>query len=504
MSKPAIQSRTLQDWLKQLDSPLLPATNSSVQAMREAFADSTRSIRELADLIQECPALALSVLREANRPGTVELEQAESLEAAISRLGIARCETLLKRLPAVDEAQIAQALRQIQLISQHASRQANGLFGARLARLWHEIHWGSLLFLAPVWALLAAHPELLETWQQRVLLKREAAHKVERELLGVPLLQLCLALSEHWHLPLWVSQSWRLLLKDRRLLVKALRIARDNEHPLQQQHCLDDDKQLQRWLTQPANSLLLANALAITAHHAWDSRHNLRWQMLTGLICQIPREQVQQQLHHNAVSSAQQHARPGLWHPAQALLWPDWRVSHIRAERPAEVDRLAQWRQHCRQLLAQPSAFTNVLQLTHCANQALASAGMQRVLLLLTDRQHSRLQAQQQTGLDKVALTLTLYPQQSELLRRLLSAPRQLRISPSNMAQFSALLPGSLKGLFPSEHLLLRSLASNNHVVMLLVADFAGHSFSDTQIEQFSKTCQCIERALSSFAQRQR
>ncbi|MBE0739287.1 hypothetical protein IH731_27555, partial [Escherichia coli] len=50
---------------------------------------------------------------------------------------------------------------------------ASGLFGARLARLWQEIHWGSLLTMAPVWALANARPQLLEQWQQRVLVQGE-------------------------------------------------------------------------------------------------------------------------------------------------------------------------------------------------------------------------------------------------------------------------------------------------------------------------------------------
>jgi hypothetical protein len=145
-----------------------------------------------------------------------------------------------------------------------------------------------------------------------------------------------------------------------------------------------------------------------------------------------------------------------------------------------------------------------VLQLTACANQALQACGMQRVLVLLSDRNHSRLVAQQHSGLDPAASQLSLDPQQSQVLRRLLSAPAQLRLSPANVAQFSALLPGSLKSLFPSEHLLIRSIASNNRVVMLVFADQNGRPLGDALVQGFGKTVQCIERALASFASRAR
>lgn len=504
MPKPTHYPRTLTDWLKQLDSQLLPASSESLQRVRRALADSNRSVRDLAELMQNCPALALSVLREANRKSTGLNEQTESLEAAISRLGLKRTEELLERLPALPEQELPKALRQIQLISQHASQQANGLFAGRLARLWQEVHWGSLLFLAPIWTLLAAHPELFEVWEQRVLVKGEPAAKVEQELLGVPLLHLCLKLSEQWHLPEWITQGYRLLVNDRRLLVKALHIARDNLHPLHQQQYLDADSNLRRWLTQPANSILLANGIAFSAHYAWNSQHSLRWQRLTGLFMQLPLDDMQQLIHQQAASSARQNPAADLWHPAQALLWP-WDARHLRTtvEQP-KVAVVSEWHQQCAQLLAQPSAFTNVLQLTACASQALQACGMQRVLIMLADRNHTRLIAQQQSGLDKAAASLSLDPQQSQVLRRLLSTPGQLRLSPANIAQFSAMLPGTVKSLFPSEHLLIRSIASNNRVVMLTFADQGGQPLSDASVQGFGKTVQCIERALASFANRGR
>ncbi|MBS7662228.1 HDOD domain-containing protein [Pseudomonas lalucatii] len=500
--------RSIDAWLKQLDRQPLPVPLDSHQRACRALADSRRSLREIADLMQGCPALALCVLREANRKSGGLSEPAESLEAAITRLGLRRTEELLQRQPTLPAGEVPLALRQIQLISLHASQQANGLFAGRLARLWQEIHWGSLLFLAPLWSLLNARPELFEAWEQRVLIGGEPAQRVEQELLGVPLLQLCLALVESWRLPDWIVQGYRLLTQDRRLLVKALHIARDNEHPLHQQQLLDAEPQLRRWLTLPGNCIVLANGLALSAHYAWNSPHSLRWQRLTGLYLQLPLAEVQQQIHQHAAQSARQHASSGLWHPAEALLWPP-QARHLQAPAPAaalpppahtgEVD---EWRHLCTQLLARPSAFNNLEQLGACARQALQACGMQRVLLLLADRSHSRLRALQHAGLEPAASDLILEAQHSQVLRRLLEAPGQLRLNPGNIAQYSALLPGALKALMPSEHLLLRSLACNGRVALLLVADRSGGAFSETRLQAFGKTAQCIERALASFAKR--
>ncbi|WP_282338694.1 HDOD domain-containing protein [Pseudomonas sp. PS02288] len=498
--------RTLEGWLKQLDDIRLPIPAGHHRQVSLALSDNQRSLREIADLIEDSPALALAVLREANRRTGALGEPAESLEQALTRLGLKRAEELLQRLPAVDERQIPQSLRQMQLIGQHASQQASGLFGARLARLWQEIHWGSLLFLSPLWPLLVAHPTLFATWERRVLGQHEPASKVERDLLGVPAVRLCQALAEHWRLPAWIVQGYRLLGNDRRLLVKALHIARENAHPLHQQQLLDADPPLRRWLTQPSNTVLLANGLALSAHDAWDSPHSLRWQRWAGLYLQIPLDELQQAIHQQAAASARLHrCDADLWHPARALIWP-WQARRLQ-QAPAQAaapkaEQLAEWRRQCGYLLAEPSGFANLQQLLATAGVALKACGMRRGMLLLVDRSHQRLTVQQTFGLPRDAGQLNLAPANSQVLQRLVSAPGQLRLNPQNSAQYAALIPGGLKTLFSGEHLLLCSIAYNGKVALLLALDQDGLPFADVTLQAFGKTVQCIERALASFARR--
>ncbi len=494
--------RTIPTWIKALDDAPLPAFAGVHGKVRLALRDSSKSMRQIAELIQDSPVLALRFIQEANR-GIGDSQPAESLEVALSRIGLQRAEALLARIPAMEAADMPQPLRQLVLISRHASQQANGLFAARLARLWQDIHWGSLLFLSPAWALIGAYPHLLDSWEQRVLVKGEPASRVERELLGVSLLELCLRLAEHWRLPDWIIQGYRLLGTDRRRLIKALHIAHDNEHPLHQQQMLDADPDLRRWLTLPSNTIVLANGLALSSHHSWSGVHSLRWQRLAGLYLQVSLADLQQMVHQQAATSAREIGRTDLWHPAQGLLWPTGtRFQVLRAAPVASDADLAEWREHCRRLLSEPTPFSNVLQLTATASQALACAGMQRTLVLLFDRKQNRLVAQQSAGLPSDAARLTLTPEQSQIVRRLLEKPAQLRLQPANMAQFSALLPGSLKALFSGEHLLLRSLGIDGRVLMLVVSDQNGAPFSDTTLQTFAKTTQCIERALATFSRR--
>ncbi len=499
---------SLNSWLKELDGVRLPISTDEHRHALQTLRDPRRSLGEIAQTLLASPSLALLVMRAANRSNSSLSDPAANLEVALSRLGLQSAENLLNQLTPVALEAIPLELRQLQLLSQHAAQQASGLFGARLARLWHDINCSSLLFLAPIWTLVARYPTLFRAWEQRVLVKGEPASKVEQELLGVPLLQISLALAEKWRLPEWVLLAYRLLLKDRRLLVKALRIANAQAQPQLQQPLLDDDSALRRGLMLPSNSILLANGLAVSAHQAWSCPNTLRWQQLTGLYLQLSVDDLQQQVHQQAVNSVQQHSSADLWHPAQALLWP-WTTQHLQLAQPQTApapasSEVAVWRKHCSQLLSEPSPFSNLQQLTHCISAALHASGMQRLLLLLADRNHSRLVSQQSLGLEPSATGLILDPSQSQVLRQLLNKPAQLRLTPANIAQYSALLPGSLKSLFPSEHLILRSIANQERVAMLLVVDQCGHAFSEITLQAFAKTVQCIERGLASFAKRAR
>ena len=502
---PSVRPFSLAAWIKRLDDVLLPVPQASHDRVSKAIRDNRSSLRDIAELMQSSPALVLSVMREANSHTQGSLaEPAENLEVALNRLGLKRAEELLARLPSVPAQEIPVALRQLLLVSQHASQQANGLFGSRLARLWQDIHWGSLLFLSPLWPMAVAYPKLLEEWELRVIHKGQSAREVEQELFGVRLLDLCVGLTEAWHLPIWVSQGYNLLLNEQRLLVKALHIAREDD-PLRHQQLLDAEPNLRRWLNQPANTVLLANGLAMSAQESWTCPHTERWQYLTALYLQQPLGEVQQQVHQQAVTSARTTVMPDLWHPALSLIWP-WHVQKIHRgllpAPPPTAEALAIWRKRCTELLVEPSRFANAMHLTTCAKEALVASGMQRVMLLMTDRAQSTLRVHQVDGLPKDAANLSLDVVHSTLLQRLLEKSAQVRLNPDNHAQFSALLPPILRRLFNGEHLLLRSLSCNGKVVMLMVADQGGGPFSETTVQAFGKTAQCIEKALHCFTNR--
>ncbi|MFB4391589.1 MULTISPECIES: HDOD domain-containing protein [unclassified Pseudomonas] len=502
---PAQTPSSLDAWVKLLDGVRVPVPKESYDSVMAAIRDSRSSLRDIAELMQDSPSLVLCVMREANHPANASQAQpAESLEVALNRLGLTRIAEMLGRLPVMPGDDFPPVLRQFLLISQHATQQANGLFASRLARLWQEIHWGSLLFLSPLWAMALAYPKLLDAWELRVIHKGEEAAQVEHELFGVRVMQLCQVVAEHWRLPGWVTQGYRLLLEEREQLAQVLLIAREQD-ALTQQHLLDEAPALRRWFNQPPNTVLLANGLALSAQVGWDNPHLLRWQLLTALYLQTSLDDVQQQVHQQAAASARHHARHALFHPAEALIWPwNQRRPHpdMLTPPPPPPHDLERWRALCGELLAQPSPFSNAVHLATQARMALQACGLTRIMLLMVDRQQDCLRVQQTTGVPREAAALVLPLAESKLLQRLVSKTGQLRLTPENHAQFAALLPAPLRTLFNGEHLLMRSLAVGEQVLMLAIADQDGRPLADVSVQGFGKTAQCIERALATFANR--
>ena len=66
----------------------------------QAIRDNRSSLRDIAEMIQDSPALALSVIRETNGQAHGRLTTpAENLEVALNRLGVKRTEALLGDCP---------------------------------------------------------------------------------------------------------------------------------------------------------------------------------------------------------------------------------------------------------------------------------------------------------------------------------------------------------------------------------------------------------------------
>lgn len=501
------QKNALDQWIKRLDNTRLPVYEMHRQQALLALQSSTKSLRDIAQIIAQAPTIAFIIMREANRGHSSLAEPVQTLESALSRLGLQRCGNLLRSLKDDQEANIPQALRQVWLIGQHLNIQAVGLFTTRMARLWQEIHWGSLLFLSPTWPLLTRHPELFSEWERRVLGDNEPAEKVERELIGMPLTALCLGLAEHWKLPHWIIEGYKLLNDNPQQLVRALHIARQLDQPLLQQQKLDQLPALNNWLNRPANTLVFTCGLVMAAHNSWGSEQCLRWQRLISLYLKQPLADVQQATHQNAVNHARLQRHNDLWLPAQALLWP-WETQRLRqpeakAKAPApSSENIAQWRIHCAELMRSPSPFINTVQIIQRLSLALQACGMRRICILLIDRQALQAQVNHLHGIKAEQLPQILTLNNTPALTHLLKQSTHLLITDKNAATINPHLPLPLTKLFTHSSWALASASNGKRVVMLIAADQSAADLHPLTVQGFKKTLECLERTLLLFSSR--
>lgn len=504
MPDPSALPRSLDAWLVRLDGAALPLSNRQREQLCQDLRHGTRSLSWIAARVQSSPAATLALLREANRQpagplgGTVE-----HVEGALIRLGLARAEALVQALPERSATTLPAPLLQVLVISQHAQHQAAGLFASRMARMQNEILCASLLFLAPLWALAQACPDLLQRWAARVIGERQPARAVEQELFGVPLHTLCLALAQRWRLPEGVVLGYQALGRDSDSLIRCLRLARRPGHrPLQRLQ--DDAPELLRWLTRPTNSALFANALAWSAQNSWDDARCLRWQRLTALYLNEPLDQLQRRIHALSVDSARLLPAGPAWHPAQALLWPAGTRMPPAPEPPSRLSsffRPEEWRRLCNHFSQQPSAFANLPHLLASAAELLTLCGLQRFALMFTDRQ-GQLIALHQQGLPAGTPRLTADPGRWPLLPQLVTQSVLVPVSPQRNPGLSKKLPPAIRERFDERHLVMRGFALGGRNSLVLIGDQQGMPFSDRQLELLEKTARVIERGLLAFASR--
>lgn len=507
-----------------LNSFVLPIEQNQYARLTSVLDNELMGSHDLTRELLRVPAAALQICRAAGEIARAKDIDILTLEQACNLLGTLRLGNLLRSLPIVERAQLPLAYRQLLSISEHALTQAQGLFANRMARLWHEVSLASLLFLAPCWVLVYQRPELFHAWDARHSERgRAAAHAQPKPLTSAQLMGLIQHLAEDWWLPPWILQGYRSLGSSRRVMVKALHIARDSTHPQQQQALLDADRALSRWLTMPANSLLMANGIALGAHHDWDARHTGRWQQLTALYLGCSLAEAHSDSHINAIQSARsqsQQADPDVWLPAQALIWPTRRRTRPSAVMPADPLATpanspgalreagqpdpAVWRQQCLEMLAQPSAFDSLGELLHSALQAINQGmGHSQCWIALYNGKSKQLVIsanrgfEAQPGLQGLALGNCRDTQWGQWLK---TNPLH-NLNPLRLQGESTLIPATLKTLLGDQGVQLLPLQHRGEIIALLgIQGLSQDALTDEkQRKALLKTAECVYRALINF-----
>jgi hypothetical protein len=185
--------------------------------------------------------------------------------------------------------------------------------------------------------------------------------------------------------------------------VKVLRIARDSEHPLRQQNRLDDDPTLRRWLNQPANTVLLANGLALSAQQAWDSPHSQRWQYLTSLYLQIRWKKCSSSCTSKppTVRAIMPCPTCGTRRSVDLAVGHESHPCRDAAGTSAHRRGPGAMAQAMRRAAGRAEPLHQCHAPDHRCPDALVASGMRRVMILMADRTHANLRVHQTAGCRK-------------------------------------------------------------------------------------------------------
>ena len=506
---------------QKLNATVLPITPAQRKRLLNQLNSEMLSMGELTQEILSVPVAALHICRAAGDAARNRDIDILTLEQACGLLGTQRLGTLLGNIPVLEEEQLPKAYTQLLSISEHAVSQAQGLFSQRIARLWHEMSLATLLFLSPLWALTYNKPYIFDQWDElnRGLLPKHLSKRkvADNTALGFLLVQ---QVAQDWWLPPWILQGYRSLNASRRIMVKALHIARNANNPQEQQAQLDADRELYRWLTQPANSLLMASGIALGSHHNWYAVHTLRWQQLSALFLGCSVAQAQHTSHESAANSARaQHNRsPGQpWLPAMSLPWPaDYAPAVEPAAKPASTPstptppapiRPERWRHLCVTLNTQPSPFTTLPQLLDCALKAMHDGlGLQQCWIALFNGKSQQLVVGAALGFEagQTAVGTKLGNPRDSAWGNWLSSEPCHHLDKERLSSLGPLLPSALKVMAPDSAFELIPMIHKNQVLGLMFACNPGNQRLMDQQRQKAliKTASCAVTGLLNFKQR--
>ncbi|WP_394241522.1 hypothetical protein [Halopseudomonas laoshanensis] len=507
-----------------LNSFVLPIEKNQCLRLTSLLDNELMGITDLTRELLRVPAAALQICRVAGDMARTKDIDILTLEQACNMLGTLRLGNLLRSLPIIEREQMPLAYRQMLSISEHALIQAQGLFANRMARLWHEVSLASLLFLAPCWVLIYHRPELFQVWDARHLEREPTDAQIKPWLLDSShIMGLIQHLAEDWWLPPWILQGYRSLGSSRRVMVKALHIARDSTHPQQQQALLDADRGLSRWLTMPANSLLMANGIALGAHHDWDARHTGRWQQLTALYLGCTLAEAQSASHMNAVESARNQGRhndPDVWLPAQALIWETRSRKRVSLPTPThsagQIDGVgdvhgqtnppdpAIWREQCLKLLGQSGSLASLSDLLHSAIRALNQGlGLNHCWIALYNGKQKQLIVGASAGFNcsSAIQGLALGNCRATQWGQWLKTHTLHNVNAQSLKRDGTLIPATVKSLLGDQCAQLLPLQHRGQVIALLgVQGLQQEDLSnEKQRKALLKTAECIYRALVNF-----
>ncbi|MEE8056444.1 MAG: HDOD domain-containing protein [Pseudomonadales bacterium] len=542
---------SLNGWQNALRQLVLPVDPHVTAAALQKLNSSSGNANNVAQILQDDPALSLLLMHEANTSLTQSGNETHSLSHTLSLLGFPRVATLIRRAPQYDKENFPY-LREYQqqlTISHHAAHQA--VAWAKQNPYWpqDEIFWAALFHRAPLWALWYHAGSQMHQLQQCRANSGGAAHaSTERQVFGTNLQVLCATLSHHWHLPHFTQQSWQPSGRgNARQWIVLSRVIPEQSHI-----ALEETPSLQRIASAPAFAIALANRLADETEWDWYSHRTLRLQHLLATALHKPLDATIALTHQLAIDATRRYRIEGTLNPAQQLfsfyrktntlgtnaletnalkidpaattpLLSSTATVVTRTSPKEAVPRIATQAEKIthalldnapadfvtviERLQQQPESFNNLHEIMNLAVSTLCqSVNFERASASLLNRQSKELRTYYSSGSeDSPALKNFRHRlQRGDLFNKLLQKPLSVRLQPSNYTQIWPLLPGNFKRACGADQFFMMSVFAHKKPLALIYADkgISNRALSDQHYFLFKQMCSAVSHCLQQLSDR--
>lgn len=528
-------------WLELATSTSLPILKASAVLLTKQIK-SGASLADMAHTIERDPALCLHLFLAANQKNNNPDVEILTLNHVMTMLGMQGVIHYLKQVPKMSLLK-SDAPQKAYIQAQTSSALAGALVG-HWAEQTHsgsaeKLKWATIIAGAPLWYMWHVGYSNMSHWQYRTKHEFELPSRVEQDLFGCSLEDICRMLGRRIQLPSlsqqlleraeWPSlRQWGQILSDRHMMFS------------------DDDHTLRFLKSKPSTVMLLLNHLAQQSQWGWLSHSCLRAQRALAHLSGLDINHVLHQNHDLVVQFSRHLMAEQMLPPAATLVWPQqpmnqppwvrqaylcWekdpnpaivlqkeprptakaapqgeRVLSMATVAPRQMDRRVLLNA-ITQLNKQVSEFNDIHKVfLSCINAIQSGIGMGRGFICILNKTGDCLRPVYCFGIDAddPIRQLRINLGENRLFTKLLDKIASFRIDADNVEQAINMLEPSVVRTLKRKNCMVMSLFSMGKPIGVVYADVAPEeqAINDQEYQAFKKVCQSTSHALERYAKR--
>ena len=309
----------INEWTSFLKNKQLPVLVKTVQRLEHLFANQDLSLQELVPVIEQDPIFTLHLVRLANSLNKNTETQVNTVELAVSTLGLDHIQNLCRQLPVIKINHASVPHRKYfhaVANSAHASVQAQFLCRSTNRSVVNDSRIAALFYGIGHWALWRYAPQEMSEINIHIYEKNNDVVMAENDVLGCTIQQISESLVESWNL----SRLGTLALKhstspDAEMLERLHCYAQGDDSIEEAEH-----REIKQLLNATFYPVKLANWLALTVPYGWNKTKALRLIEIISDFMKNSENEALALLHQRCALSSRTFRVEGILSPAALML----------------------------------------------------------------------------------------------------------------------------------------------------------------------------------------